>query len=259
MDNKSTEIGSYWIEKYEKDARKNWDLFYKRNSTHFYKDRHWLSNATSQDGFEFFNTLSTSSLHSLHILEVGCGVGNTLYPILQEYSEFIHTMHAFDFSSNAIQLLLQHQQYPEYHSQIHAFQFDITTTSISRHIPSHSIDSICLFFVLSSISPEKHEFVLNQLSQTVKVGGRLLFRDFCHGDLAESRFDSTQSKLSNRFYVRQDGTRSYFFIREHFIELVERLQWKVIRCEAVQRVILNRKSNREMNRIWLQAELAKME
>lgn len=25
----------------ESDARKHWDLFYKRNSTKFFKDRHW--------------------------------------------------------------------------------------------------------------------------------------------------------------------------------------------------------------------------
>ena len=27
--------------KLEKEAQKNWDLFYKRNSTKFFKDRHW--------------------------------------------------------------------------------------------------------------------------------------------------------------------------------------------------------------------------
>lgn len=27
----------------EKDAQKNWDIFYKRNTTAFYKDRHWTS------------------------------------------------------------------------------------------------------------------------------------------------------------------------------------------------------------------------
>lgn len=29
--------------KLERDAQKNWDLFYKRNSTHFFKDRHWTT------------------------------------------------------------------------------------------------------------------------------------------------------------------------------------------------------------------------
>lgn len=27
--------------KLEKEAQKNWDLFYKRNTTKFFKDRHW--------------------------------------------------------------------------------------------------------------------------------------------------------------------------------------------------------------------------
>lgn len=36
-------ISEFKREKLEKEARKNWDLFYKRNSNHFFKDRHWLS------------------------------------------------------------------------------------------------------------------------------------------------------------------------------------------------------------------------
>lgn len=29
--------------KLEKEAQKNWDLFYKRNATNFFKDRHWTT------------------------------------------------------------------------------------------------------------------------------------------------------------------------------------------------------------------------
>jgi len=36
-------ISEFKREKLEKEARKNWDLFYKRNSNHFFKDRHWLT------------------------------------------------------------------------------------------------------------------------------------------------------------------------------------------------------------------------
>lgn len=30
-------------QKLEMDAQKNWDLFYKRNTTNFFKDRHWTT------------------------------------------------------------------------------------------------------------------------------------------------------------------------------------------------------------------------
>ena len=33
----------YKKEKLEADARKNWDLFYKRNRTNFFKDRQWMT------------------------------------------------------------------------------------------------------------------------------------------------------------------------------------------------------------------------
>lgn len=29
--------------KLEREAQKNWDLFYKRNATNFFKDRHWTT------------------------------------------------------------------------------------------------------------------------------------------------------------------------------------------------------------------------
>ena len=31
----------YWQQKYRQESCKSWNLFYRRNSTHFFKDRHW--------------------------------------------------------------------------------------------------------------------------------------------------------------------------------------------------------------------------
>lgn len=36
-------ISEFKRNKLEKEAQKNWDLFYKRNSTNFFKDRHWTT------------------------------------------------------------------------------------------------------------------------------------------------------------------------------------------------------------------------
>ena len=43
LENDKDLLSSFKKEKLEKDAKKNWDLFYKRNSTNFFKDRHWLT------------------------------------------------------------------------------------------------------------------------------------------------------------------------------------------------------------------------
>ena len=32
-------LSPYWIAKFEKDAARNWDQFYKRNGERFFKDR----------------------------------------------------------------------------------------------------------------------------------------------------------------------------------------------------------------------------
>ena len=34
-------VSEFKQNKFEKEAQKNWDIFYKRNTTKFFKDRHW--------------------------------------------------------------------------------------------------------------------------------------------------------------------------------------------------------------------------
>lgn len=36
-------VSEFKQNKLEAEAKKNWDLFYKRNETNFFKDRHWIS------------------------------------------------------------------------------------------------------------------------------------------------------------------------------------------------------------------------
>lgn len=35
----NTEVPDFWKSKYKKEAARNWDLFYKRNTTKFFKGR----------------------------------------------------------------------------------------------------------------------------------------------------------------------------------------------------------------------------
>lgn len=43
LDDNSKIVSDFKQNKLEKEAQKNWDLFYKRNTTNFFKDRHWTT------------------------------------------------------------------------------------------------------------------------------------------------------------------------------------------------------------------------
>ena len=52
--------------------------------------------------------------------------------------------------------------------------------------------------------------VVRKLVETLKPGGKLLVRDYGRYDEAQLRFGSN-NKLADNYYVRQDGTLSYYF------------------------------------------------
>ena len=55
---------------YEKQAALRWNSFYKKNDVNFFKDRHWITR-------EFPEVLEKLEKPT-KLLEVGCGVGNTV-------------------------------------------------------------------------------------------------------------------------------------------------------------------------------------
>ena len=102
--------------KLEQDAKKNWDLFYKRNTTNFFKDRHWITRefpellktltAQSDKGHGDNPEASAGLGKSLVLLEAGCGVGNTVFPLLEENHNLF--VYACDFSPRAVEFLKVH-------------------------------------------------------------------------------------------------------------------------------------------------------
>lgn len=68
------------------------------------------------------------------------------------------------------------------------------------------MDIVSLIFVLSAILPARIPSVLRKLIKVLRPGGLLLFRDYGVYDTAMIRFNPG-SKLDDRLYVRQDGTR----------------------------------------------------
>ncbi|XP_058036191.1 tRNA N(3)-methylcytidine methyltransferase METTL6 isoform X2 [Ahaetulla prasina] len=197
-------VSDFKQQKLEKEAQKNWDLFYKRNSTNFFKDRHWTTRE-----FEELKACKKFEDQKLTILEAGCGVGNCLFPLLEEDLNMF--AYACDFSPRAVEYVKQNPLYDAKRCKV--FLCDLTKDDLVENVPLESVDVIMLIFVLSAIHPEKMHLVLNNIYKVLKPGKYVLFRDYGLYDHAMLRFKSA-CKLGENFYVRQDGTRSYFFSDE---------------------------------------------
>ena len=250
----------------EREAGKMWDLFYKRNGRAFFKDRHYL-------GAEFPEL--RPGLGPRRVLEVGCGGGNTAFPLAAEDPEL--EMVCCDFSPRAVELVERHEREEARTGRVRAFVFDITSTAgdpetgrgggggggpppppppLTRHVGSGTIDLVTAVFVFSAISPEKMPAALANLRGALRPGGKVLFRDYAAGDLAEERLQgkARPQKISENFYVRGDGTRAYYFA-EAVLEALFRAAGFVPDGNTVvhEREIENRKAGVVMSRRWIQA------
>jgi SAM-dependent methyltransferase len=95
-------LPAYWKQQYETKAGSFWHKFYKRNADHFYKDRHYLHLVFP----ELLQGADTTASAPLYLLEVGCGVGNAVLPLI-ELNRNIHVV-AMDFAQSAIEILNKH-------------------------------------------------------------------------------------------------------------------------------------------------------
>ncbi|KAL9274117.1 tRNA N(3)-methylcytidine methyltransferase METTL6-like protein [Drosera capensis] len=233
-------ISPFWKDKYERDAMKYWDIFYKRHKDKFFKDRHYLD----KEWGHYFTGAGRKNL-----LEIGCGVGNTIFPLIARYPAVF--LHACDFSPRAISLVKAHNSFTE--ARINAFVCDLTTDDLREHIDPSSVDIVTMIFVLSAVSPDKMTLVLQNIRHVLKPNGRVLLRDYATGDLAQERFTCKDQMISENFYVRGDGTRAFYFSEEYLRGLFRENGYEVedlgLRCKQVE----NRSRELVMNRRWIQA------
>ncbi|XP_043847886.1 mRNA N(3)-methylcytidine methyltransferase METTL8 isoform X3 [Dromiciops gliroides] len=209
--------------KYESQASKYWNDFYKIHKNKFFKDRNWLlrefpeilpvglqtkeekgkmswDHVKTNDTDSFSNidclamlkgvesgkkdsgadfTYSQSEIRSgnnqypekkrgepvetdlfpgshaaFRILEVGCGAGNSVFPILNALKNAPETfLYCCDFASGAVELVKSHSSYSP--AQCSAFVHDVCDDGLSYPFPDGILDVILLVFVLSSIHPDR--------------------------------------------------------------------------------------------------------
>jgi methyltransferase-like protein 6 len=187
------------------------------------------------------------------MLEVGCGVGNLIFPLVQDQKNN-YFIYACDFSPRAVEMVKSNKLYDE--CTMKAFQCDITSDTIFEHIEKDSLDIITLVFVLSAIHPENFTSVVKNFYRILKPNGVVLFRDYGLYDMAQLRF-KPGTKIAENFYVRQDGTRSYYFSVNEIHQIFEKAGFDEVTNCYIHRRTVNVKENIDVPRIFVQGKFKK--
>ena len=233
----------------------NWDKFYRRHRSNFFKDRHYM-----EDEFPELETFSQNN-KSCSILEAGCGVGNTALPLIKKHASI--NFFATDFSQKAIQLLLSKisQLTTNENKRIEAFVGDISSRSIIKSFQKYKIlnqmNIVMMIFSLSAIPPERHKQTLKNVSDALCDNGVILFRDYARCDHTQLKF-TDKNRLDDNFYVRQDGTLTYFFQIDDLTKMFHSNGFETIEIKLIERVLENRQTGNQMSRMWINARFRKI-
>ncbi|KLJ11492.1 hypothetical protein EMPG_13324 [Blastomyces silverae] len=267
-------------DKYNANPSKFWNLFYKHNTSNFFKNRKWL-----QQEFPILVEVTQPDAGPQVILEVGAGAGNSAFPILANNKNEQLRLHACDYSKKAVEVMRKSEQYDEKYMQ--ADVWDVSAEgedSLPPGLGPDSVDVVIMIFIFSALSPSEWGRALKNIHRVLKPGGHVLFRDYGKGDLAQVRFKSGRW-MGENFYVRGDGTRVYFFEKEELEHIWGRWSpqngipetseskvagsadtapespvdagFEILALGVDQRLIVNRQRKLKMYRCWMQGRFQK--
>lgn len=256
-----------------------WDAFYQQHQTNFFKDRHYLATAfpnefqkQRQEGYDDKknnnNTADDDRVNNQNessrrrtLVEIGCGVGNTMLPLLEPNNYKPEwNVYGIDLSAVAIDLLqrderfLLHSQNNTSDRRAWAGVADLVQDGLPA--PCRGVaDVATLLFCLSAIGPEHQATAAANAVQALKPGAVLVLRDYGRYDQAQLQLARQRGKrLQEHFYVKQDQTKCYYFSTDELRTLfVEQNDLEELENRYIQRQYQNRGDKTTRRRVWVQA------
>ncbi|XP_068936146.1 tRNA N(3)-methylcytidine methyltransferase METTL8, mitochondrial isoform X5 [Petaurus breviceps papuanus] len=242
--------------KYESQASKYWNNFYKIHKNKFFKDRNWLLREfpeilpvglqTTEEkrkmSWDHVKTNATDSFSKIDCSAMPNGV------------ESCKNDSVGDFAYSQSEIRSGDSQHPK-KKRGEAAKTDLFPGS---HATFRILEVGCgagnsVFPILNAL---KMQGVVNRLSKLLKPGGMLLFRDHGRYDLTQLRFKKGCC-LSENFYVRGDGTRAYFFTKGEVHNMFHQAGLDEKQNLVDQRLQVNRKEKVKMHRVWVQGKFQK--
>ncbi|KAJ1306679.1 hypothetical protein OPQ81_007672 [Rhizoctonia solani] len=192
--------------KYNDDPASYWDRFYRWNEGNFFRDRKWL-----HQEFPELTELTGSEAGPATVIEIGCGAGNTIFPLLESNRNPKLNIIGCDYSPKAIEVVKAHPLYTANHiGTVSAHVWDLAGPILPPGVDSGTVDVVVMVFVLSALHPKEWTQAIKNVYHMLKPGGLVVLRDYGRHDLTQLRFKEGRL-LGDNFYVRGDGTRVYFF------------------------------------------------
>ena len=170
-----------------------WDAFYEKHDSKFFKDRAWL--------FTEFPRLNPEISPKLSVLEVGCGNGSNVIPLLEASKECPdYKIFAFDFASKSVEMVKNNEKVIAAKNRSDIFLHDLSSDE-KIPVAENSIDCIICTFVLSALPKERMKQAVSKMASCLKIGGEIFFRDYGRHDMAQLRFKPNRV-VGENFYSR---------------------------------------------------------
>ncbi|CAI0464715.1 unnamed protein product [Linum tenue] len=270
-------------EQREEETRdsKAWQSFHVRHSAgKFFKERRYL--------LKEFPELASSPKFS-KVLEVGCGNGSSLIPVLRGNKNI--TVYACDCSSETLERvkeILSANLAAAALDRFVPFFCDFASTGFPGWLACHScrgmapqrvgefqmtqmrglsplteggcciggVDFVTLIFTLSAVPHKLMPKSIKECFSVLKPGGILMFRDYGLYDMTMLRFEPDK-RVGFREYMRGDGTRSYFFCLDTVRNLFQGAGFSEMELEYCCVKSENRRKGKIMQRVWVHGKFQK--